>query len=212
MLEQFDAELDASRNDADFAGCDFEDAELGVETDGADLRNNQHFTVGVRKEAIAHGGVGSIEMDGNARLHGGVAIAAKVTMPSRKSVGLLRQRQWVPAKLIRRGRHLVERAAAHEAHGEFFVRAMRDRGTDAIGPGAAVGGARRGKGRAAELLGVEAEGMLLRGVLAVGQRARNSLGGELVAEAGLISDFVGMVSPLIIRPFRARRSASCIAS
>jgi hypothetical protein len=64
----------------------------------------------------------------------------------------------------------------------FFVRPMRHRRTNAIGPGAAIHGARRGKRRAAELLGVKAEGMVLRRILADGQRARNCLGRELIAE------------------------------
>ncbi len=61
----------------------------------------------------------------------------------------------------------MERPAADQARRNLFVGAMRDRRADAIGPGAAIGGARRGKRRAAELLGVEAERMLLRRVLAL---------------------------------------------
>ena len=69
---------------------------------------------------------------------------------------------------------------------------MHDGGADAIGPGAAVEKARRGEGPAAELLGVEAEWGLLRGVLADGQAAGMGLGGELVAEAGEVLE-IGMM-------------------
>ena len=61
----------------------------------------------------------------------------------------------------------MKRAAADEPRGDLFVGPVRDRGADAIGPGAAIDGARRGERRAAELLGVEAEGMLLRRILAL---------------------------------------------
>ena len=59
---------------------------------------------------------------------------------------------------------------------------------DAIEPGALVGGARRGEGRAGNLLGVEAVGALLRRVAADGQRARQRLRLEAVAEAGEVFD------------------------
>ena len=59
-------------------------------------------------------------------------------------------------------------------------------GTDAIDPGAPVEGARRGEGRATELLGIEAEGNLLRRVLPHRQRACDRFGGKLVAETRLV--------------------------
>ena len=70
---------------------------------------------------------------------------------------------------------------------------MRHRGTNAIGPGAAIRGARRGERRAAQLLGVKAERMLLRRILARRQSAGNGLGGKFIAEAGLVQNLIGHV-------------------
>src|ERR1019366_10085791 len=66
---------------------------------------------------------------------------------------------------------------------------MRHRRPNAVGPGAAIQCARRGKSCAAELLGIQAEGMLLWRVLAHRQRAWHRLCCELVAEARLVQDF-----------------------
>src|SRR5439155_24934428 len=61
------------------------------------------------------------------------------------------------------------------------------RGADAVEPGALVGAARRGEGRPGELLGIEPIGCALRRVLADGERARQRLRLEIVAEARHIS-------------------------
>ncbi len=73
---------------------------------------------------------------------------------------------------------------------------MSDRGTDAIGPGAAIGGARRGERGSAELLGVETEGMLLRRVLALRQTSFDGLVGEFIAKASLVLENISHASHL----------------
>ncbi len=188
LAAKFNAELDAARDDADFAGRDFEDAEFGVKADDAGLRNNEHFTIGIGEKTVAHGGVGGVEMDGDSGLHGRVAVAAESDDAFEEIGWLLGKRERVPAKLIGRCGHFVERAAAQEAHSRLLERAMSDRRAYAIRPGAAIGGARRGERRAAELLSIKAQRMVLGRVLAEGQRAGDSFGDELVGEAGLITN------------------------
>ena len=77
LLRQHYAELDTAGDDADFAGRHFEDAELRVKAKSAELRNDQQFAVGGVEEAILHGCVGGVEVDGNTLLHGRIAVAAK---------------------------------------------------------------------------------------------------------------------------------------
>ena len=74
---QLDAELDAARNDGQFARRNFENAELRAQQQLALLRQDQHFAVGVVEEAVVHRSVGDIEMDADAVLHGRVAVAAE---------------------------------------------------------------------------------------------------------------------------------------
>ena len=53
-VEQLDAELDAARNDGDFAGCEVEDAEFGVEHEAAELGDEEQLAVGGVEEAVGH--------------------------------------------------------------------------------------------------------------------------------------------------------------
>ena len=124
-------------------------------------------------------------------LHRRIAVAAKRD-DAIDEVGLLFGNwQRIPAKLIGRSGNLKKRSAANEPCGNLFVGAMSDGRTDAIGPGAAIGGARRGERGSAELLGVEAEGMLLRCVLALRQTSCDGFGGEFISKAGLVPESIG---------------------
>ena len=93
------------------------------------------------------------------------------------------------------GFDFVEGGRADEAVGDALVGLVHDGGADAVGPGATVEQAGRGEGAAAQLLGVEAERGLLRGVLAHGKGAWLGLGCELVAEAGGVLE-IGHDDPL----------------
>ena len=73
---ELDAEFHAARHDADFAGRDVQDAELGSHGQRALLRHDQKLTVGVVEEAVGHRRVGGIKVHGGARLLRGVAVAA----------------------------------------------------------------------------------------------------------------------------------------
>ena len=148
------------------------------------LREDEHLAVGVVEEAVGHGGVGGVEVDADAVLRGGVAVAAEGDDAFDEVGGRGWEWERVPAHLVGRRGLFVEGAAAQEGgFGEWLVGLVDDRGADAVHPGAAVEAARGGEGGAAYLLGVEAEGMLLRGVLADGESAGVGLGGELVSKS-----------------------------
>ena len=74
---EHDAKFDAARNHADFAGSDIENSKLRVKAKRAELRNDQQFAIGGVEEAILHGGVGGVDVNGHAHLHGRIAVAAK---------------------------------------------------------------------------------------------------------------------------------------
>ncbi len=113
----------------------------------------------------------------------GVAVAAEGDEAFDEVGGGGGEWEGVPAHLVGRGGLFVEGAAAEEGgFGEGLVGLVDDGGADAVHPGAAVEAAGGGEGGAAYLLGVEAEGMLLRGVLADGESAGMGLGGELVSK------------------------------
>jgi hypothetical protein len=66
---------------------------------------------------------------------------------------------------------------------------------DAVEPGALVGGARRGKGRAGQLLGIETISAFLRGIAADGQGTGQGLGLEAIAEARQVAGLDGALQP-----------------
>ncbi|KAG1336499.1 hypothetical protein G6F61_014967 [Rhizopus arrhizus] len=64
---------------------------------------------------------------------------------------------------------------------------------DAVQPGPAVFAARGGEGGAGQLLGIQAVRALLRRIAAYGQGAGQRFGRAVVAEAGLIFQFHGIL-------------------
>lgn len=101
---------------------------------------------------------------------------------------LLRDRRRVPAQL--RDRQIVlmaRRRTPQPGIGLLESTGVFHRGSDTIEPGPLVGAARRGEGRAGELLGIETVGAALRRVAPDRQRARQRLGLEAVAEAGHVA-------------------------
>src|SRR5215471_12071126 len=99
---------------------------------------------------------------------------------------LVRYRDRPPTQLPDRQVALLprRRGGAHEPLVDPAVaRRVLDRGSDAVKPGALVGGLRRGERRAGQLLGVEAELDLLRRIAPDRQRACKRLALERVAEA-----------------------------
>ena len=192
---QLEAEAHAARNDDDLLRLGVDDAELGDEAVPALLRHDQHLAVGVVEGAALHRAVGGVDVGGGA----GLRLRRRRCRPSSpgpatKSVGAVGHRQRIPAQLVRRRRHGVE-LADDPAGVERLERLVHRRRPDPVQPGAAVVGARRGEGGAAQLLGVEAVGAALRRVAADRQRAFERLGGELVAEAGQVAVHVSSSPP-----------------
>lgn len=70
LVEKFDTELDASGNEGDFAGCEVDEAELGVEQDAAELRDEEELAVGSVKKTVGHALVGGVDVDGDAGVQG----------------------------------------------------------------------------------------------------------------------------------------------
>ena len=126
---QLDAELDAARDDEQFAGLDFENAELGGEAERALLGHDQHFSVGGVEEAVGHGGGGGIDVDADAFLHVGVAVAADSDDAFDEIGGFGGEGQGVPAHLVGRRRLFVEWTAADEGlRGEGLIGFVDDEG------------------------------------------------------------------------------------
>ena len=164
------AELDAAGDDADLARRNLKYAEFGVKLERTELRNDEELSIGGIEEAVVHGSIGGIEVDGGSDLHGRIAIAAKRNDAINEIRLLLGERQWVPAQLIGSCRRLQKWPAADQPRSNLFIRTMGYRWTNAISPGAAIGGTRRRKWSAAELLGIQTKRMFLRCILSSRQR------------------------------------------
>src|SRR5690606_33759931 len=93
----------------------------------------------------------------------------------------VRQRQRIPAQLVRRHRSMPE-VLVQARLLERLEGAVHRRRPDPVQPAAPVGVARRGERGAGQLLGVQPDRGPLRRVAAARQRAVDRLGGELVAE------------------------------
>ena len=201
---QLGAELDAARNHRQLAWRSLQNAQFGTQQEPALLRQDQHFAVSVIKETVLHGSVGHVEMNAHAILHGRVAVAAQRDDAFHKIRLLRGQRQRVPAHLVGRRGHLCEWPAAHQRDlAKLAIRLMHHRGPDAVTPCAAIQQARSRKGCTAELFRVEPQRGMLRGILALRQRAGVGLGGKLVAKTGLVSGWILLLShgeaPIVLR-------------
>src|ERR1700693_3019272 len=105
-------------------------------------------------------------------------------------VGALRRsrdRNWPPAQLIRRGRHLVERRAAQPSRTDGFEWLVRHRRTRPVKPCPAIDTARRCECRATQLLRVQPMRNFLRRILPARQYSVHRLAGQLVAESRLVT-------------------------
>ena len=100
FVDEFDAELDASRDEGNFAGCEVDEAEFGVEQNAAELRDEEEFAVGGVKKAVGHALVGGVDVDGDAGMHGRVAVAGEGGEAVDEIGWLGGERQRVPAKLV----------------------------------------------------------------------------------------------------------------
>ena len=166
-----------------------------MESEAALLGNEEQLPVCGIEKAVDHALGGRVDMDCDAGVHAEVAVAGEGSEP----VDKIGWRSWkgegIPAKLARCCLDFIEGAGADHAVGDALVGFVHDGGADAIGPGSPVEQSGRGKWAAAQLLGIEAKGSLLGGVLAHGKGAWLGLGGELVTEAAEVLE-IGHDGPL----------------
>ena len=125
-------------------------------------------------------------MHRHADLRRHVAVAAERHDAFDKIGRLARNGKRRPAQLRRRRLGFVEGRAADQPVLDARIRPMHHRRLNAVGPGAAIFGARGGERRAGNLLGIEPERRPLRRVAADRQCAGDRFGQKLIAEAGLI--------------------------
>src|ERR1019366_594941 len=127
LLQKFDAETNSPLNHRNLAGTGFENAHLRAQPQPSRLRHDQHLSVGVVEKAIRHRRVGNVNVNRNARMGMRVAVASHRNQTVNE-VGVLRgsrDRNWTPAQLVRRRRHLVERRAAQPSPLDRLKRLMR---------------------------------------------------------------------------------------
>jgi len=125
-------------------------------------------------------------VDAHAVVRIGRAVAAHGVQAIDEIGGAARQRQRVPAQLV--GRHCAVREIAVQVR--LRIRAeltVRHRRADPVQPATPVAAARRGERGARQLFGIQPMRHPLRRVAAHRQRAGHRLGGELIAETGLVT-------------------------
>ena len=181
-VQQLDAELHATGDDGDLQRLHFQHAQFGDQAQAALLGDDQPFAVSVEEHPL-HGGVGAIEVHADTAGLLGIGGGDQGQQAVEEVGAGLGNGVGVPAQAVG-----VDRA--HLAAGNLLLQALetrvRGRRTDAVQPGAAGFGARHGEGGAGELLGIQAIGRALRGILADGQGARQGLAGELVVETAQV--------------------------
>ncbi len=94
-------------------------------------------------------------MDADASLLGRPAVACDGHQTIEEVGGLLRQRQWIPAQLVRRGGCFVE-AVVEGGVRYWLERLMHRRRADPVQPAAPIEVARRGERAARQLFGIQA--------------------------------------------------------
>ncbi|MCY1299952.1 hypothetical protein D9M70_495030 [compost metagenome] len=159
----------AARHDADFRGLHIHLAEFREDLDRARFRNDQEFAVGIEEIVVHHVGVEGIGMGRHSGLRRRIA-RRRHGADALKEVQFFRgRRQRVPAQLAERQGMLghMRRRLPVRIVDLGKPPGVADARADAVEPGALVGAARRGKGRAGELLGIEPVGAFLWTVLAL---------------------------------------------
>ena len=150
--------------------------------------HEHHLAVGIVEMLIDHRLGDEIDMRGHAGLGVGVACGRHGLHALQEGHVLLRDRRRIPAQLRDRQFIFMARRGAPQPGIDLGkTPGMLHRRPDAIEPGALVGAARRGEGRAGELLGIEPVGAALRRVAPDRQRAGQRLGLKTVAEAGHVA-------------------------
>lgn len=167
----------AARDHGNLHGAHEQPAHLGANVQVPLLRDDEHVAVGrVKGRLGAHALAGSVDVDAQAGLHGGVAGTSHQAQTGHEIevVGLVVVKG-IPAQLVGDVVQLADAAVQAVGRGLRLccgcVRRVCARGQDAVEPGLLVLVSGRGEGGAGELLGVEAVGWLLRVVVAYGECA-----------------------------------------
>ena len=156
------------------------------------LRHDQQFAVGVVEEALLHGWRWRRRREWPRR-------SASPDRRCRRWSRCRRRNRWLRRECGNGSQRSWLGGVGTSSNGPLrimpelaiFDTACASPRANAIRPRAPVHGARCGERAAAELLGVESEGRLLRRVLANGESAGYGLRREFVPEAGLVMQFVG---------------------
>ncbi len=181
-------EFDAARNHHDFAGLRIDHPEFGDQAQVALLQHEHHLTVGVVEVLVHHRLGDEIDMCRHARLGVGIAGRGHGLHALQERHLAARHRRRIPAVLSDRQFALEARRGPPQPGIDFGeATGMPHRGANAIEPGALICAARRGEGRAGQLLGVKPVGATLRRVAPDRQRTGQRLGFETVAEPGHIA-------------------------
>ena len=185
-VDQFAAEDHAAGNDADFAGLDLDDAELGAEAQLVLLRHDQHLAIGIEEVLALHRLGDQQHVRRHAGLRLGIARRGDGVHAGDEGEPLLRDRRRTPAQLPDRqfGVVALGRGADRAPVDLLEAGGVPDRRANAVKPGPLVGRLRRRERRAGNLLGIEAVAHLLRRVPPDRQRTRQRLRFEGVAEPG----------------------------
>ena len=179
-VEQTHLEAHAAWHHADLLRLHIEHAHFSSQLQAALLRHDQQFAIGVVEIALLHAAVGRIQMDAAGRVAGHADHALN------KITRLLRHGQRVPTQLVGRRGHFVKTAgdqALPQGQLHFTEGLVHSAGANAVEPAAAVGVARRGKRRARQLLGIQAQRSHLGRIAPHGQRASDGLGGPFIGKA-----------------------------
>ena len=187
ILELY-ADLHAARDDGDLARFDVDDPELGPETEVALLRDEQHLAVGIVEVLVLHRAGDEVHVGAHAGLR--ARVAGGRDRPDALDEGELLVGDGDRVPTHGSDRHID--FSRGRGPPETCVRLLEPPPVghgraDAIEPRTFIRRPRRGEGRTAELLGIEAIGAFLGRVAPHGQCARQRLGFEPIAESGHVA-------------------------
>ncbi|CUI67301.1 Uncharacterised protein [Achromobacter xylosoxidans] len=148
VVQQLHAEAHAARDHGDLQRLQVDQAQFGGQAQAALLRHQQQLAVGVVEIAALHRAVGGIQVDADAALFIGAAVAAPGLHAFDEVGGRGGNGQGAPAQLVGRDRAVAERAFPALDAGKRLERLVLRARADAVEPGAAVLAARRGEGGA----------------------------------------------------------------
>ncbi|MNZ88865.1 hypothetical protein D3C78_1077670 [compost metagenome] len=178
-VEQFDTEFQATRQYRYFQRLQFQHAQLGDNTQTAQLRHQQPFAIGIEEHPL-HGAIGAVMVNADA----GRLFRARVGGHAHQAVDEISRLggdvQRVPAQAV--GRHFAQRTTG-QLPLQLDERRVVGRRLNAVHPGTPRFAADHGECGAGEQFGVEAVRGFLRRVLADRQCARQRFTAEFVAEA-----------------------------